>query len=512
MLLTGASGSMGFEAFKLLWEKRDRYDIVLLLRPSKKNRKLFRKYETEAGAIPSGDGGAIPVPGNAMASGEGPVSGSRVVGGNGLKIVWGDVLNRKDVEEACRGIDWCLHCLALISPAADRNPHMAWKVNVEGTRAIVEAIEEQDPDHIRMVYISSVAVYGERLPPLHVGRTGDPVIPSIYDNYAISKINAELAVMQFRIRHRVTLRQTFIMIPQLFSLMDPIMFHQSINSFMENITVRDSGRLLISCLDVPGDSGFWGGYYNVSGGKQCRTTFLALLESIYNMLGIRYRKAMKRNWFALKNFHMVFFEDAALLDAYLHHWEGAQSQQDFYRLVWKTLPWYLKSAALFARLFPPFRWLMEAATYDQLRRLAGKPEGTLHWIRNGDEGRINAFFGSREAYEKIPGWDDRMPDLDIEQGSKQLDHGYDESKDLPGRDDLEAAAAFRGGSLESNSWPGDMHDRLSWRCCQGHLFEMTPHAVLKGGHWCLECIAPPWNYTPLVKGNPFAAQVLSAPG
>ena len=42
VLLTGASGSMGFETFKLLWEKRDRYDIVLLLRPSEKNATEFR--------------------------------------------------------------------------------------------------------------------------------------------------------------------------------------------------------------------------------------------------------------------------------------------------------------------------------------------------------------------------------------------------------------------------------------------------------------------------------------
>ena len=47
VLLTGASGSMGFETFKLLWEKRDRYDIVLLLRPSKKNQKQFHRYKQE---------------------------------------------------------------------------------------------------------------------------------------------------------------------------------------------------------------------------------------------------------------------------------------------------------------------------------------------------------------------------------------------------------------------------------------------------------------------------------
>ena len=49
VLLTGASGSMGFETFKQLWEKRDRYDIVLLLRPSKKNRKKFQEFEQKAG-------------------------------------------------------------------------------------------------------------------------------------------------------------------------------------------------------------------------------------------------------------------------------------------------------------------------------------------------------------------------------------------------------------------------------------------------------------------------------
>ena len=148
ILLTGASGSMGFEAFKLLWEKRDQYDIVLLLRPSGKNKKKFREYVKLASRVGS------------------------------LKIVWGDVLNRADVEEACGGIDWCLHPMALISPEADRNPEMADKVNARGTRYLVESIEAEGPDRIKMIYIGTVAEYGDRLPPVHMGRTGDPVLPS----------------------------------------------------------------------------------------------------------------------------------------------------------------------------------------------------------------------------------------------------------------------------------------------------------------------------------------------
>jgi hypothetical protein len=33
----------------------------------------------------------------------------------------------------------------------------------------------------------------------------------------------------------------------------------------------------------------------------------------------------------------------------------------------------------------------------------------------------------------------------------------------------------------------------------------------RGIDWCLDCIAPPWNYQVLAEKNPFAAQVL-APG
>jgi len=485
VLLTGASGSMGYETFKLLWEKRDRYDLVLLLRPSKKNKKQFRRYEGENKIGPGGK--------------------------HGLKIVWGDVLNREDVVEACRGIDWCLHPMALISPAADRNPEMAEKVNAWGTQYLVEAIEAENPDHIRLVYVGTIAEYGDRLPPVHVGRTGDPVIPSIFDHYAISKVKGEQIVMQSRIKHRVSLRQTFIMIPRLFTLMDPIMFHQPINSFMENITARDSGQLLVNCLKVPGDSDFWGGYYNISGGPACRITFLEFLDRIYSMLGIRYRKVMERRWFALKNFHMLFYEDSGKLNDYLHHWEGGQTLEDYFQEVWKCMPIFLKTSAWYAKYIPPYRGFVEAVTRGQLKKLAHREDGTMGWIHNKDTGKINAFYGSLDAYKKIPGWDERMPSLDHKHAHIRLDHGYDENKETLALEDLQKAAGFRGGKLGVESWDGDRHSILQWHCCQGHTFYLSPHAVLKGGHWCTECISPPWDYEAVAEKNLFAAQVLHPP-
>ncbi|MCF8226589.1 MAG: NAD(P)-dependent oxidoreductase [Bacteroidales bacterium] len=487
VLLTGASGSMGFETFRLLWEKRDKYDMVLLLRPSKKNRKLFRRYINDSKS-------------------EDP--------GSSLRIVWGDALNRSDIEEACRGIDYCLHPMALISPAADRDPEMAWKVNARGTRYIVEAIEAQDPDHIKLVYIGSVAEYGDRLPPVHVGRTGDALIPSVYDHYALTKIDAEQAVMQSRIKHKVSLRQTFIMIPDLFSLMDPIMFHQPLNSYMENITAKDSGRLLAACLEVPDGSEFWNNYYNVSGGPGCRITYIEFLDRIFSMLGLRYKKVMERKWFALKNFHMQFFEDAGKPDRYLNHWDGGQGMDDFYRDVWNNLPWYLKIMAGMNRGFLPFKWLTERITFMQLKRLAFREDGTMNWIGQNNQGRIAAFYGSEDAFRSIPDWNSNMPLPDHNQEYVRLDHGYDEKKAVIETEDLVEAARFRGGELLGEEeqgeadWKGGMHDPLYWKCCRGHLFQMTPHAVLKGGHWCVRCISEPWDRKPMYEKNAFARQVL----
>lgn len=480
VLLTGASGSMGFETFKQLWEKRDRYDIVLLLRPSKKNRKKFREFEQKAGK-----------------SGE-----------THLKIIWGDILNRGDVAEACRGIDWCLHTMALIPPAADRDPEMAHKVNALGTQYLVEAIEAEDPENIRLVNIATIAEYGDRRPPVQMARAGDPVVPSVYDHYALSKVKGELAVMQSRIRHRVSLRQTFILIPDLFSLMDPILFHQPINSYIESITARDSGRLMLSCLEVPGHSDFWDGFYNISGGPACRTTFLEFLDEIYKLLGIRLRKVMKRPWFALKNFHMHFIEDSNRLNAYLNHWEGGQTLDEYYLEVWKAFPWYLKVTAWFNRYLPPFRAFVEAMTRIRLKKLAHEKDGILGWLDRNDTGRINAFYGSLEAYHNIPGWDEDMPSLDHAQPYRRLDHGYDESREELELKDLQQAAIFRGGELVSGEWSGDMNQSLSWICCQDHPFKMSPQAVLKGGHWCLECISPPWNHHLVADKNHFAAQIL----
>lgn len=491
VFLLGASGSMGYEAFKVLWNLKDesknrKYDIVLLQRPSDKNKKLFKPYEKEVGIE------SIP--------------GRGLVENQGFKIVWGDATNPDDIFEAVKGIDWCLSPMAFISPAADRNPDMAKAVNTDALRTLVKAIESEPDgaDRIKLVTIGTVAATGDRLPPIHVGRIGDPMKPSVFDFYATTKIRGERAVLESNIKHWAVLRQTFIMIPDVLSLQDPIMFHQPINSYMENNTAEDAGRGLINCLEVPEDSDFWRNVYNMGGGPSCRIIFLDFMNIAFKMMGINYRKVMERQWFALRNFHMQFYEDSYVLNEYINNWN--ESMEDYKKRMKKNMPFSLKLVSVFCK-FPPFRWLVEKMTYKRLKKMAERKDGTLGWYNNGMLMRISAFYGSYEKFENIPDWGIDMPEMSHDAEYTRLNHGYDESKEKLELSDLQQAAKFRGGECLSKSWNGDLYKTLKWKCAFGHEFDAKPYTVIKAGIWCPECLAPPWRYDEIAKKNPFFAQV-----
>ncbi|MHA1935865.1 MAG: NAD-dependent epimerase/dehydratase family protein [Candidatus Thorarchaeota archaeon] len=475
VLLTGASGSMGSEAFKELLKKKDQHNIVLLLLPLKREKKLFKKY----------------VPNDNI-----PIGKKGVVEHEGIKVVWGDLAHYPDVLAAVEGVDFVLHPAAFIAPAADHNPTLAEQINVGGTEKIIKAIKAQPNgvERIKLVYISSVAIYGDRLAPVHRIRTGDPLMPSVYDFYATTKIRAERAVIESGIKHWASVRQTFIAIPDAMSLMDPIMFHQPISQRIEMVTNQDAGYGLAKCLEVP--DAFWGRVYNMGGGPSCRFVFIDYIEDMMRTLEMGdYREIMERNWFCTRNFHCAWYEDSHVLNEYLGHWR--QTLEDHYEQVRDAAPWYTK----LGKIAP--KWIVKNS---MMKKMVSGRDGTMCWIDENNEGRIAAFWGSRQKWESIPDWDIDMPNPDAE--GYLLDHGYDESipVDKLTLDDMKTAAQFRGGNCLSSQFLG-MSGKLTWKCAFDHEFEASPTLVLKAGHWCPKCLAPPWDYDRIAKKNLFLAQV-----
>ncbi len=482
VLLTGASGSMGHEAFKELWRRRDRYDMVLLLLPAKYDKELFRPYEAEAGIQ------SIPGPGVVESK-----SGD-------LKIVWGDLTHYADVLEAVNGIDHILHPAAVVAPAADHNPALAAKVNVGSTVNLIKAINAQPggAERITMVSVGSVAAYGDRLPPVALIRTGDPMMPCIFDFYAVSKIKAERILIESGIRHWVSIRQSFIAIPEVMSLMDPIMFHQPLEQHIEMCTKSDAGYGLVQTLEQDLDSDFWCRVYNQSGGPSCRFIYIDYIEKVMNLLGLGdYRRIMERNWFCLRNFHDAWFADAQVLNEYLGHWR--ETLQDHLDHIKSSAPRYTRLAK-----FVP-TWIVRNLI---MKRMAHRKDGPLCWVKHpaAMPGRIRAFYGSLEEWQKMGSWDWKLPETDV--GSNLLSHGFDRSKSV---DDLtiaeiQKAAAFRGGKCLSRSFSGKRAEKLIWQCAFGHKFVASIALVLLGGHWCGECAPPAWNYDEIARKNPFLAQ------
>ncbi|MHB8113745.1 MAG: NAD-dependent epimerase/dehydratase family protein [Bellilinea sp.] len=492
VVLFGASGTMGYEVFKELWNRRETIDIVLLLLPGRREKKLFAVYEKQVGIK------SLPERG--------------VVEGNGLKIVWGDATHYPDVAEAIRGADWVLNAMAFISPAADYYPEMARAVNTTAIQNIVDAIQAE-PDgaaRIRLVHTSTVAATGDRPPPIHWGRVGDPLKPSIFDFYAVTKIAGERIVLESQIKHWAVLRMTFIMPTHFTALMrlrDPIMFHMPIHACMENITSADAGYGMANVLDIPDNSDFWRRVYNMGGGPGMRISAADYQNLAVQLLGLSGIQAVsERRWFALRNFHMQYYFDSWEANQYLHYWRT--DMESYKRKLLASMPAALKLVRFVSHHIDSFRRLIEKKVYTILKGLAAEHRnGPLHWYLGHNDARITAFYKDYAEFEAIPDWGVDMPDTDLHQPALILDHGYDEEKALLELADLQQAAKFRGGECLTASWDGSLYTSLAWRCARGHSFSAMPYTILKAGHWCPDCMPPAWNYDEEARLNPFFAQV-----
>ncbi len=466
IFLTGATGTMGWAGLRELLKYPDQYELTVLVRPSAANQKKLKAIADK------------------------------------IRIVWGDLCNYDDVLRGVSGADYVLHLGGMVPPKTEYYPEKTLHVNVSSAENVVKAILAQsNADHIKAVYIGSVAETSDRNEPIHWGRIGDPIFPGELDTYSISKIRAERIFADSGLKHWVSLRQSGILYSGILKNFDPIMFHVPIRGVLEWTTLEDSARLLERvCSDNVPDE-FWNRFYNISSGPQYRMTNYEFECRVLKAVHCpRPEQIFEAKWFVLKNFHGQYYLDADMLENYLH-FRANVPLDDYFRQMSDRLPKIFKAA----KIVPPF--VLKAV----LRPLAHKKTyGTQYWIKHRDEKRIRAYYGSLEKWQAIPDW----PEWDLSEPAGQehaihIDHGYDESKPLEvlTLQELQQAAAFRGGKLLSETYHGDPTQLLSWECHAGHRFEASPKLILEGGHWCPECLSQNGNYQDLAAHSPFFAQV-----
>ena len=86
---------------------------------------------------------------------------------SGLDMCAGNVLNKTDVEKACESIQIVFHLIGSTT-FAPRQKGLQWRINVEGTRNVLEAVKDS-PTFEKLCYVSTVNVLAPKLPRGSIG-------------------------------------------------------------------------------------------------------------------------------------------------------------------------------------------------------------------------------------------------------------------------------------------------------------------------------------------------------
>ncbi|TMJ68073.1 MAG: SDR family oxidoreductase [Alphaproteobacteria bacterium] len=110
-----------------------------------------------------------------------------------LKVVTGDIADREAVRRVIStGTDSVFHLAAVVSGQAEADTDLGYRVNLDGTRAVLDACRALGTCP-RVVFASSLAVYGGALPPAVGDET--PLTPQA--SYGTQKAIGELLVNDY---------------------------------------------------------------------------------------------------------------------------------------------------------------------------------------------------------------------------------------------------------------------------------------------------------------------------
>ena len=120
-----------------------------------------------------------------------------------VRLVTGDIADRDTVraliapQGAKSGTDAVFHLAAIVSGQAESDPDLGYRVNLDGTRAVLDACRALGPsksgDRPRLIFASSLAVYGGALPPA----VGDDTALTPQSSYGAQKAIGELLVNDY---------------------------------------------------------------------------------------------------------------------------------------------------------------------------------------------------------------------------------------------------------------------------------------------------------------------------
>ncbi len=306
ILVTGASGTVGREVVLQLLQAKNKYSVSVLDLKTKKSEKFFRQFK------------------------------------DNITIHFGDIGDKETVDKACAEKDAIIHLAAIIPPLADKNHALAEKVNIEGTRNLIEGLQKSSPSAF-FLYSSSISVYGDRLKNPWI-TTSDPLNPGERDFYAKTKLKAEKLIRE-QLAHWTIFRLTAIMGPKNHGI-SPLMFHMPLDTKMEICTPSDTARAFVlatryqEILDRK--------IFNLGGGASCRIAYRDFIRRSFAVNGLG-SPDFRPGTFAQKNFHCGYYADGDVLENILHF--RHDTIDDYFVRLGQSIPSWRKGMT---RMLRPF--------------------------------------------------------------------------------------------------------------------------------------------------------------
>ncbi len=203
-----------------------------------------------------------------------------------VEVYKGDITDPKSVSKAAEGISGVLHLAAILPPNSEKNKEFTFKVNVDGTNNIVEAIKDSSPD-ATIVFTSSISTYGD------TSAEGDPITieqsQNAIDVYAESKIAGEKLLKESGANF-VILRIASIAVPEFLEPPEPWPFTSE--QRVEMIHRDDVADAIKNSVD---SKEAIGKIFNIAGGDSWRLRGKNYVEDFFQVMGAPVEMAVYRD-------------------------------------------------------------------------------------------------------------------------------------------------------------------------------------------------------------------------
>ncbi len=342
ILLTGASGTVGFETLQHLVQNPN-YEITVFDMKTAKSVKKLTPFRSR------------------------------------VEVVYGDISCAASLDSVSQNKDVVIHLAAIIPPLADVNPELAYRVNVQGTKNLIDALEKNSPQ-CYLLFSSSISVYGDRVNDPEISVT-DPLKPSPGDQYGETKVLCEKAIRQSNLSWSI-FRLAAIMGNHKIS---KLMFHMPLNTALEICTPQDTGRAF--ALAVAYQNKLENQIFNLGGGKECIISYHSFLVRMFDAFGLG-RVDFPEKAFADKNFHCGIMLDGFKLEEIIRF--RRQNLVDYFETVDQQVKPYQKKLTCLLRNMIK-RWLLsQSEPYKAF--LKGNVSETDHFFNKNESETVKTIF------------------------------------------------------------------------------------------------------------------------